>query len=132
VYRFGIEGVMMKKEIIDWLNEIEKNEGTPPDSVIAFNFGIMESDKGYMIYLVGAFEYTEDDDDWACIESPTEPNRYLRLPDSIQNEEWENIFEYCRIELSKLENEGSFNNTLIKNAKAITTGFDDGELIKIR
>lgn len=29
----------MKKEIIDWLYNIEKQDEIPPDSVIAFNFG---------------------------------------------------------------------------------------------
>jgi hypothetical protein len=122
----------MKTEILNWLNEIEKNEGTPPDSVIAFNFGIMESDQGYMMYFVGAFEYSEDNDDWACIEPPTKPYRYLKLPNKVQNESWDTVLELCKNALTELENEGSLNKTLIKNAKAITTGFDDGELIKIR
>ena len=42
----------MKIEIIDWLKNIEKHDGTPPDSVIAFNLGLMESDQGYVMYFV--------------------------------------------------------------------------------
>lgn len=122
----------MKIEIIDWLKNIEKQDGTPPDSVIAFNLGLMESDQGYMMYLVGAFEYSEDDDDWACIEPPTKPYRYLKLPDKVQNESWETILDLYKKALTELESDGTLNTTLIKNAKAITTGFDDGELVKIR
>jgi len=122
----------MKKEIVEWLKNIENQDGTPPDSVIAFNLGLMESDQGFLMYFVGAFEYSEDDDDWACIEPPRKPYRYLRLPDKVQNESWETILDLCKSALTELENDGSLNTTLIKKAKAITTGFDDGELIKIR
>lgn len=122
----------MKIEIIDWLKNIEKQDGTPPDSVIAFNLGLMESDQGYMMYFVGAFEYSEDDDDWACIEPPTKPYRYLKLPDNVQKESWETILDICKKALTELESDGTLNTTMIKNAKAITTGFDDGKLVKIR
>jgi hypothetical protein len=122
----------MKTEIIDWLKNIEKQDGTPPDSVIAFNLGLMESNQGYMMYFVGAFEYSEDDDDWACIEPPTKPYRYLKLPDKVQNESWETILDLCKKALTELESDGTLKTTLIKNAKAITTGFDNGELVKIR
>lgn len=122
----------MKTEIIDWLKNIEKQDGTPPDSVIVFNLGLMESDQGYMMYFVGAFEYSEEDDDWACIEPPTKPYRYLKLPDKVQKESWETILDLCEKALTELESDGTLNTTLIKNAKAITTGFDDGELVKIR
>jgi hypothetical protein len=122
----------MKKRIIDWLKNIERHDGMPPDSVIAFNLGLIESDQGYMMYFVGAFEYSEDDDDWACVEAPTKPYRYLKLPDKIQKESWETILDLCLKALKELESEGTLNTTLIKNAKAITTGFDDGQLVKIR
>lgn len=122
----------MKNEIIDWLNNIEKQDGIPLDTVIAFNLGLMESDQGYMMYFVGAFEYSEEDDDWACIEPPTKLYRYLKLPDKVQNESWETILDLCAKALTELELNGTLNTTLIKKAKAITTGFDDGELVKIR
>ena len=122
----------MKKEIVEWLNNIEKQDGIPPDSVIAFNLGLMESDQGFMMYLVGAFEYSENDDDWACLEPPSKPYRYLILPDEIQKESWKTVLDLCKNALTELENDGSLSTTLIKNAKAITTGFDDSELIKIR
>ncbi|BDC99474.1 hypothetical protein [Persicobacter psychrovividus] len=81
----------MKNEILNWLKNIEKQHGTPPDAVIAFNLGLMEREEGYMMYFVGAFEYTEEDDDWACVEPPTKLYRYLQLPKKVQNESWETI-----------------------------------------
>lgn len=122
----------MKNKIMEWLQDIEKQDGMPPEVVIAFNFGLFESDQGYMVYLVGGFEYSEEDDDWACLEPPANDYRYLRFPDDIQSESWESILDYSEKILKELEREGAFNQTLIKNAKAITTGFDDGGLRKIR
>jgi len=122
----------LKKEIIKWLGEIEGHTGTPPEDVIAFNFGLFESDQGWMMYLVGGFEYSEDNDDWACIELPKKEYMYLRFPDNFQSSSWEEILELSSTTLKELEKEGLLNKTLLKRAKAITTGFDDGDLIKIR
>ena len=122
----------MKTEIINWLQRLEKEVGAPPPEVIAFNFGLFESAKGYMIYIVGAFEYDEKDDDWACIELPQNPAAYLLFPNEMQSKSWENILDYSKNVLTELEKESGFDKTILKNAIAITTGFDEGELIKIR
>ena len=122
----------MKEEVINWLRTIEKHDGIPPEDVIAFNFGLFESDQGYMMYLVGGFEYSEEDDDWACIELPKREYRYLRFPEQVQSESWEEILDLSAMTLKELEKEGTLNKTLLMNAKAITTGFDDGKLVKIR
>lgn len=122
----------MKKHLIEWLQFIEKQDGTPPNEVIAFNFGLFESDDGYVMYLVGGFEYSEDDDDWANMKMPTKDYRYLRFPDKLQEKPWEAILEHATTVLLELEQEGTLATTLVKNAKAITTGFDEGTLIKIR
>ena len=122
----------MKDEIINWLMNIQKIDGIPPSEVVAFNFGIYESPNGYKIYLVGSFEYDENDDDWACIAMPTESYRYLNLPKELQSKEWDEILKHCAESLTELEQKGKLNIDLLKNVIAITTGFDDGELIKIR
>jgi hypothetical protein len=122
----------MKKGLINWLNNIQKIDGIPPKEVIAFNFGIYESETGYKIYLVGSFEYDENDDDWACIEMPTKSHRYFDLPKELQSKAWDEILTACANSLIELEKEGKLKIDLFKNAIAITAGFDDGELIKIR
>lgn len=122
----------MKEKIINWLMNIQKVDGIPPDDVVAFNFGIYESEDGYKIYLVGSFEYDENDDDWACIEMPTKSHRYLDLPKELQSKEWDEILNTCTTSLIEMEKEGKLNIDLLKNAIAITIGFDDSELIKIR
>ena len=122
----------MKEEIINWLTQIEQFDGFPPKEVLAFNFGIYESESGYKMYLVGGFEYDEDDDDWACIEMPKAEHRYLPFPSEMGSLQWEDLLKSVADVLRELEKEGRFNTTILKNVKAITTGFDDGELIKIR
>lgn len=122
----------MKKEIVSWLNEIEKQDGIPPADVVVFNFGIYESNEGFVMYLVGGFEYAEENDDWATLEMPKQDYRYLLLPKNVQDKPWQLVLEYSKNTLSELEAEGTFKKSLLQNCIAITTGFDDGELFKIR
>lgn len=122
----------MKEELINWLNRIEQIDGVPPVEVLAFNFGMYESENGYELYLVGGFEYDENDDDWACLELPEAEHRYWSLPPLMKAFQWEDALQRVVDALSELEKEGRLAATFLKNAKAITTGFDDGDLIKIR
>jgi hypothetical protein len=122
----------MKQDIINWLDTIERIDGIPPVEVIAFNFGLYEDETGYKVYLAGSFEYDEDDDDWAAVEPPTGLHRHLSLPDNLQSETWEFVLDSCANALTALESEERLNMPLLKNAIAITTGFDEGDLIKIR
>ncbi|TDG34799.1 hypothetical protein EZJ43_16780 [Pedobacter changchengzhani] len=122
----------MKENLMKWINNIQQQDGVPPKDVIAFNFGIYEDEKGYRMYLVGSFEYDENDDDWAIIELPTKMHRYLSLPKELELQTWEEVLEYCANELKELEKEGKLNIPLFENVVAITIGFDDGDLIRIR
>lgn len=122
----------MEKAIINWLQNIEVKEGIPSSTTIAFNIGVFESEEGFTMYLVSSNVYSNIDDDWACIDPPIESYKYLVLPDNFQNKHWSEVLEICKNILIQLEKTGSLNKTLLKNAKFITTGFDDGELVKIR
>ena len=122
----------MKEVMINWLNNIQRIDGIPPKEVIAFNFGLFESTAGFMMYLVGGFEYSEENDDWACIKMPTSEHRYLLLPHYIQSQTWELVLGQCVTNLKELELEGKLNLPLFESVIAITTGFDEGDLIKIR
>lgn len=122
----------MKEQITTWLEEIEKQDGIPPAEVVVFNFGIYESDEGFVMYLVGGFEYSEDNDDWATLEMPKQDYRYLLLPPIVQDKPWQLVAEFCKNTLLELEAEGVLAKNLLQNAKALTTGFDEGELAKIR
>ncbi len=122
----------MKEEIVNWLALIEEKDGIPPAEVVVFNLGIYESDEGYVMYLVGGFEYTEENDGWATLEMPKNDYRYLLLPEHVQNKPMPLVLEYCKNTLKELEEDGTFRKNILQNATALTTGFDDGELFKIR
>ena len=81
----------MEEEIRHWIQQIN-DETILPSDIVAFNFGLFESEEGYCIYLTGSKFYDESDDDWAC-DIDFEPNRkYLMLASgSIQNMNWKQI-----------------------------------------
>ena len=122
----------MKKEILKWLAEVEKMDGIPPADVVVFHLGVYKSDEGFVMYLVGGFEYTEENDDWAHLEMPKQDYRYWLLPENVQDKPWQLAVEYAKNTLLELEEEGKFDNNILMHAKAITTGFDEGDIIKIR
>ncbi|MDR6238768.1 hypothetical protein [Aureibacter tunicatorum] len=122
----------MQKEILNWLNNIDSKTTGSFKNDIAFNFGIFESEDGYMLYLAGSTEYDDDDDDWACLDMPENPSLYFEIPTNHQNTTWEDILELVCEALSTLEKSHHFNNTFLEKAEAITTGFDSGDLIAIR
>jgi len=103
----------------------------PASDVIAFNFGLFESEEGYMSYLIGAKEYDPEDDDWACDESYTPANRYFLIPDS-KGASWEDVQNVMTEVLKKFVDSDGFNNTVLSDSIVITIGFDDGELERIR
>ncbi|MBE8727194.1 hypothetical protein [Flavobacterium hungaricum] len=122
----------MKDDILNWIDNIQQIDGIPPKEIIAFNFGVFEDENGYSIYLVGSFEYDENDDDWACLELPAQVHRYFKLPNKFANVDWEHVLDAVSKVFKELQKEGEFDIPLFENAIAITTGFDDGDLIKIR
>lgn len=122
----------MKEDILQWIDNIQRMDGNLAKEVVAFNFGIFEDEIGYTLYLIGSLEYDQNDDDWACVELPTQLYRYLKLPVQLASENWEFVLDTITNTLKELEKEGKFDIQLFENAIAITTGFDDGDLIKIR
>ena len=49
----------MEKQIANWLEQIIREENHP-SSIVAFNFGLIQSDLGFQIYLVGSETYDPD------------------------------------------------------------------------
>lgn len=122
----------MKNEIQNWLNIIESLDGIAPPEVKAFYFGIFESTEGLLMYLAGSFEYDEQTDDWANLESPDKAYRYIGLPDDLREEPQEIILIEVAAVLSEMEENGIFKKGILKNAEAICCGFDGGRLVKVR
>lgn len=116
----------------EWLSKICETE-KPDKSVIAYNFGLFETENGYTIYLTGSKEYDEDDEDWVLNDDFKPSLNYYPLPaGEYKSLKWEQVLEKIRVQLKDFTKTNDFKNSFFSKAKAITTGFDDGDLVKIK
>ncbi len=111
--------------------EMIESESLPNERIKAVNFGLFETtSNSYMMYLMGAEKYDENHDDWACDVDYEPKYKYLDLDDSDLNESsWEDVLGFSVSLISKYLNDNKSFLTKIEN---ITTGFDDGNLTKIK
>ncbi len=116
--------------VVDWLRRILVAEAPPPD-VVAFNVGLIETENGYAAYLIGSKSFDPGDDDWACSEdfSPTE--RYCEIGAGRSDETWEAVRDRVAEEVRKFLSTPEAQNSFLGRAKAVTVGFDDGDLLRI-
>ena len=118
------------KEFENWLIRVSHQE-KPPDSVIAYNIGLFETSAGYSVYLVGASTFDEQNGDWACEEVFTPSERYFSISLS-EPQTWDvvlaQVVEATRKFLKSKAGEYSF----LASAKAVTVGFDDGDLVRVK
>lgn len=108
----------------DWLTRLAETE-RPPADILAFHFGLFEGDDSCSVYLVGSRDFNDDDEDWVANDDWLAKAKALELPagdpDRITEEVAEAIGDF-------LESGDSF----LHDAKAITVGFDDGDLLRVR
>ena len=113
-----------------WLGRVCSAEH-PPESVVAYNVGLFETKKGYTAYLIGAGRYDEANGDWACRVSFTPRDRYQPLP-AGEFKGWEEahaaVVEAVRGFLGSEAGRESF----LGRAAAVTVGFDDGDLERVK
>lgn len=122
----------IEKSFEAWLDQINKTEKVD-SSIIAFNFGLFESNNGYTIYLIGSKEYDEENEDWATNVDFEPKDKYLHLEKVlIKTNNWEDVLSLSTKLISNYVSSPKYNVSILKDAQAITTGFDDGNLIKIK
>lgn len=121
---------IMKQIIKEWFEKLNETEKIPTN-IIAINFGLFESDKNYIIYLVGSETYDENDDDWATEVNYEPQNKYLKLID-IQKMNWKEVQNETGKIIAELIYVENFEDSIFSKIKNITVGFDDGDLIKIK
>lgn len=120
----------MKNEIENWIKEINRTE-TIPGNITALNFGLFESENNYILYLIGAQNYDEADDDWATEVDYEPKDKYLKLSNS-KDKDWNEILNDVINVINEVLNSEGFQNSIIGKVKNITIGFDDGDLAKIK
>ena len=116
--------------ISQWISELVETE-TLPEEIVALNFGLYETPKGYCIYLNGSEEYDEEDEDWACNNDyDPDENGFMEMLIG-DNVDWEYFLEGVKESLTWLlaNNEG-FKNWV--GNRHVATGFDDGDLILLK
>jgi hypothetical protein len=116
----------------DWLLKICDTEN-PGSSIIAYHFGIFETQIGYTVYLTGSKEFDKDDSDWVLNDDFEPVQKYCPLPpDEYKNLKWEQVLNRIKSQLKDFTKTEKFRKSFFSKAKAITTGFDDGDLVRIK
>jgi hypothetical protein len=121
----------MNRSIQTWLTNICLNEH-PDESIIAYNIGIFQTPEGFSLYMIGSQNFDANDSDWAT-EIEFEPEeKYFVLSDDFSNLDWDQV-QYKSIhaiqEFMKMD---VFKTSFLAKAKAITIGFDDGDLVRLK
>ena len=118
-------------DFVNWLNRVSQSS-PPPNNVVAYNFGIFESESGYILYLIGSREYDPDDDDWACSEDYVPVEKYFMLPKNLADgRDWQGVQrEVVRI-INRFIESPECKESFLAHASAITAGFDDGDLYRV-
>lgn len=119
----------MKAIIKDWVIQTVKSNSIP-DEIIAFNFGMYETEDGYCIYLIGSKHYDKDDDDWACDEDFVPTNNFLIIPFNDKKDDWDVFLNKIVDIISSLITTCPELSPL--SSRYVTVGFDDGNLIRIK
>jgi predicted transcriptional regulator YdeE len=130
VFKSEIEIDEIKKLIHSWITRIDEIEKIP-DSIIAFNFGIVETEDGYHVYLIGVSDYDVEDDDWACEEDFIPEEKYLDLGAVSSNWDWEEVQSIVKDSVEQYIRTSASPKSFVHKAEYLTTGFDDGELERI-
>ncbi len=110
----------------EWLDRIiEKND---PIDAAALSFNLYEDENSnWSIQLIGASDFDEDDDDWACDEVFSTKEDLLSWK---QKADWKEILNTATRMIEEYLDKGKYADKL-KNYKAIATGFVDGDLAVI-
>lgn len=117
-------------ELAKWLTRVCTSEN-PPNSVVAYNVGLFETSDGYTAYLAGAKRFDGIDGDWACDEAFTPAERYC--PISAEGfSDWHGVHIAAVKTLRDFLLSPSGKSSFLANAKALTVGFDDGDLERLK
>lgn len=123
----------MYSDLVDWIMRVNQTD-LPPADIIAFNFGLFENADGcYTTYLTGSRSFEPDDDDWACNEHYSPVEKYLELKELPSTEiEWREVVVLMATLLRQYSQSAECSESFLANASAITVGFDDGVLERVK
>lgn len=115
-----------------WIKKIESTD-LPNEKIIAFNFGLFESSESYIIYLSGSEKYDTEDEDWACDVQYDLKDKYFDLYSAdLNNAKWEFILEFSISLIKDFMKTEDYKNSFLSKSEYITTGFDEGNLTRLK
>lgn len=118
----------METQIINWILTISKSEQIP-EGIKAVNIGLVETENGYTLYMVGSNEYDAEDSDWACNEDFVPENKYLVVEgDSFNKMPWDQFLKDVVEILKNFVKSEEYKNSILYSVPHVTTGFDGGDL----
>jgi hypothetical protein len=119
------------REFAAWLRRVARSS-PPPEGIAAYNFGLFESEGGYVAYLTGSREYDPEDDDWACREDYTPAERYVDLRGAFdEGATWREVQHGVVGMIKRFVESPEFSDSFLSGASAVTVGFDDGDLERV-
>jgi hypothetical protein len=96
--------------------------------VVAYNFNLYEgAAPEFHVELIGASEFTKDDEDWACAEVFATRDNLFVIPHDLAGEKWEDGLAFAVKLVRRYLEEGELRDTL-KARKAVGVGFVDGNI----
>ncbi len=111
-----------------WLERINHKE-KPDESIVGFNFGLLESPKGYVMYLTGSKTFDKDNDDWAAEVDFAPRSKYFEFGKTFSKDKtWKDIQKCSEELIDYYILSDKFEKSILSKSTAITTGFDDGQL----
>jgi hypothetical protein len=111
-----------------WLHEIEAH--SIPEGVVAVNLGLFETTDGYAAYLTGSRHYDPEDDSWASSEDFVPKTKYFPAGSAFSGMPWSDaLASYRRLLESYL---ADHPRSQLQRLTAITVGFDDGDLERLK
>ena len=119
--------------LVNWLTRINQTD-LPGKDIIAFNFGLFGNAKGcYTAYLIGSRTFDPTDDDWACSDDWAPAEKYLNLWEHhTETTDWQEVVLEMIDLLRQYTRSPECSRSFLANAIAITVGFDDGDLKRVK
>ncbi len=123
---------VFKKDFYMWIEKLIKREPIPK-SIRGINFGLYETGEGFGMYISGAIEVDETDDDWPCANDYWPKGRYLKTNILKNIKSWEVALMITIIVVKDYFNRNykSFLEKTGLRTILVTVGFDDGDLYAV-
>ncbi|HAA14663.1 MAG TPA: hypothetical protein DCE41_24445 [Cytophagales bacterium] len=117
-----------------WLDRLIRHE-KPENTIRVFHFGILQSQKGYSVYLMGQQKFDEAHEDWVSQPWDFIPSKqYFEVGDEVTPQQgWEAAIIYVRTLLLQYMQSENYQDSFFTKADALTLGSDEsGEILRLK